>query len=67
MEDILIITFDYKPGDVPVLLVSKKMYETKLEVINEFTGNIAVTLYNFLKKDNRIVINEKKDEPFLII
>lgn len=54
MGDTLIITFDYKDGDVPVLLVSRKifdaMYETKLEVINEFTGDDAVSLYNFLKK-----------------
>lgn len=52
MGDTLIITFDYKDGDVPVLLVSKKifdtMYETKLEVIKEFTGINAVLLYKFL-------------------
>lgn len=52
MGDKLIITFDCKSGDVPVLLVSKEifdsMYETKLEVIREFTGNNAVSLYQFL-------------------
>lgn len=54
MGDTLIITFDYKDGDVPVLLVGRKifdaMYETKLEVINEFTGDDAVSLYNLLTK-----------------
>ena len=54
MGDTLIITFDHKDGDVAALFVSRKifdaMYETKLEVIKEFTGDDAVSLYNLLTK-----------------
>lgn len=55
MRDSLIITFD-SDRDVPVLLVSRKIFDLtfKEDVINEFTGDDAVSLYNLLtKKENK--------------
>lgn len=55
MSDSLIITFD-SDGDGAALLVGRKIFDLtfKLEIINEFTGDDAVSLYNLLtKKENK--------------
>ena len=54
MSDRLIVTFDKNDDDVPVLLVSKEIFDvmwaTKLQVINKLTSNDAIAVYNFLTK-----------------
>ena len=53
MSDTLIVTFDKADnGDNAVLLVARKivdpMIETRLEIIANFTGDEAITIYNYL-------------------
>lgn len=60
MEDKLIVTFDKNNGDIPFLVVSRKLADGTIEIINGLKGDIAVDLYNTLT--SWIIVDDKEDE-----
>lgn len=47
-SDTLLVGFDFSHGDIPVLIVGRKDYGEKVDVINQFQGEKALQLYSEL-------------------
>ena len=55
MNDTIIVSYDDRSNDVPILIVGRKRLNESTEIINAFDGDEAKELYKRLitVKDNR--------------
>lgn len=46
--DTFLVSFDYRHGDIPVLIVGRRGKEKEIDIINAFQGDEARELYQKL-------------------
>lgn len=48
--DTFLVSFDYRHGDIPVLIVGRRGKEKEMDIVNAFQGDEAKELYQKLTK-----------------
>ena len=48
VSDTILVSFDYKNGDIPVLIVGRRGKELEIDIVNAFKGDEAKELYQRL-------------------
>lgn len=48
-----LVSFDYRHGDIPVLIVGRRGKEKEIDIINAFQGEEAEELYRKLTTNQR--------------
>lgn len=51
--DTFLVSFDYRHGDIPVLIVGRRGKEKEIDIINAFQGEEAEELYRKLTTNQR--------------
>lgn len=54
-SDTLLVGWDYSHGDIPILIVGRKVPGDKADIINQFQGQEAKDLYERLVTKNGLV------------
>ena len=55
MADSILVAYDNKSGDIPVLIVGKKRPNQSVDIINAFQGDEATELWN------RLIVKKEKE------